>query len=172
MIQFQFNSKLDGNDENIAQSIKRLLGNKIPIIVCIGSDLVVGDSLGPLVGETLNKKLKGKAFVYGSLSYPITAKEAKTISLTIKKLHPYSQILVVDAAVGDDDDVGYIKITDKGIKPGLGVNKDLPLIGGVSVIGIVATKGSIISDLNGKTRLKTVAKMCEDISSGIIKAII
>ena len=171
MIQFQFNSLNGDNSENIAKSVKRLCGDTIPVIVCIGSDLVVGDSLGPLVGSELINKLFGKAYVYGTLDHPITAKEASVISKEITVLHPHSKILVIDAAVGGDSDVGYIKITNCGIKPGLGVNKDLPVIGNVSIIGVVAVKDSVITDLHGKTRLKTVCKMTEDITRGLVKAI-
>ena len=45
MIQFQFNSLNGDNAENIAKSVKRLCGDSIPVIVCIGSDLVVGDAV-------------------------------------------------------------------------------------------------------------------------------
>ena len=46
----------------------------VPIILCIGSDLVLGDSLGPLIGTLLLKR-NVEAYVYGTLGSPITAKE-------------------------------------------------------------------------------------------------
>ena len=171
MNQFKFNAINRDNSSEIASVLSKLCKTSIPIIICVGSDLVVGDSLGPIVGEELNKKLSGKTYVYGTLKHPITAKEAAIISKEIKFLHPKSQILVVDAAVGDEEDIGLIKITDKGIKPGLGVNKNLPEIGSVSIIGIVAAKSDYHIDLEGKTRLNLVYEMKRNIVEGITRAI-
>lgn len=62
-----------------------------PVIVCIGSDLSVGDSLGPVTGTKLREKLKGQnVYVYGTLAKPITAHEVKYTNQFIKNTHPYS----------------------------------------------------------------------------------
>lgn len=43
------------------------------ILLCIGTDLVIGDCLGPIVGEILiNRNVN--AYVYGTLTRPVTAK--------------------------------------------------------------------------------------------------
>ena len=68
-----------------------------PIIVCIGSDLVLGDSLGPLVGTFLRQKNVG-AYVYGTLNQPITAKEVEYATKYLKILHPDSMVIAIDAA--------------------------------------------------------------------------
>ena len=53
-----------------------------------------------------------------------------------------------------------------GIKPGLGVNKNLPKTGDISVLGVLGEKRS-----NGKalthSRLSTVYKMAENIARGL-----
>ena len=138
-----------------------------PVIVCIGSDLAIGDSLGPLLGTILEEKLKGKAYVYGTLNFPITAKEALIISKNIKQLHPLSKILAIDASVGDKSEVGFIKVSDTGIKPGLGVNKSLPIMGDSSIIGIVTEKQDVLNNLFSATRLNLIYKMSIAISKGI-----
>ena len=49
-----------------------------PVVVCVGSDLAIGDSLGPITGSMLKHKTQGlNTYVYGTLSAPITAKEIK-----------------------------------------------------------------------------------------------
>ncbi len=170
MNQFVFNSIKRNNSNEISKTIKYLYKDERPVILCVGSDLVVGDSLGPYVGSELNKILRGKAFVYGTLKSPITAKEIDVIKENLKVLHPHSKIMVIDAAVGNHDEIGYVKITDCGIKPGLGVNKDLPLIGDVSIIAIVCDK--IDKNNNFSTRFSLVYTMANDIIEGISKAII
>lgn len=142
--------------------------NKKPIFVCIGSDLVLGDSLGPLVGTFL--KNKGvKSYVYGTLNFPITAKEIEYARTYLKQMHPSSVVVAIDAAIGNADDVGLIRVFNKGLKPGLGVDKNLGTVGDSSIIGIVAGKSLQNYNLFNMTRLNLVYKMAEQISSGIEK---
>ncbi len=153
--------------QGIFQSINELVDpNKPPVFLCIGSDLILGDSLGPLIG-TLLKSKKLPAFVYGSLSFPVTAKEIKTARTHLKEAHPNSTVIAIDAAVGDESDVGLIRIINQGIKPGLGVNKDLGKIGDVSIIGVVAEKSINNTQLFNLTRLNLVYTMAQHIANGI-----
>ena len=169
MNKFSFNV----NNVNCAVAIKNSLDVVYktfkPVIVCIGSDLAVGDSLGPLVGSMLCNSLKGKAYVYGTLESPVTAKETVTIFKTIKLLHPNSKILAIDAGLGNKSDVGLVKVSNNGIKPGLGVSKTLPTIGDASIIGIVAEKFEGVENIFTKTRLNLVYKLAGAISNGIEK---
>ncbi len=142
--------------------------NKLPIVICIGSDLVLGDSLGPLVG-TLLKKKSARPFIYGTLNFPVTAKEVDYARTYLKQMHPNCISIAVDAAVGEPDDVGLIRVVNSGLKPGLGVNKKFGEIGDVSIIGIVASKSLQNHNLFNATRLNLVYKMAEQISVGIEK---
>ncbi len=138
-----------------------------PVIVCVGSDLVLGDSLGPLVGTMLKQKGCG-AYIYGTLNAPITAKEVEYAKTYIKQTHPNSQLIAIDAAVGDADDVGIIKVLNRGLKPGLGVNKDLSMLGDVSVIGVVAGKSMENYNLFNLTRLNLIYKMSQIIADAVV----
>lgn len=164
--QYVYNYQNSGSANGICESLSRLYKTPYPVIVCVGSDLVVGDSLGPYIGTELSKKLNN-VYVYGTLLSPITAKETGVIFNNIKRIHPKSQILVIDAAVGDKNDIGLIKVTDKGIKPGLGVNKDLDLLGDVSIIGIVAEKQTPPNNLFYQTRFSLVYGISQRIIKGI-----
>ncbi len=141
---------------------------KPPVIVCIGSDLSVGDSLGPVTGTILKEKLKGQnVYVYGTLSKPITAHEVKYTNQFIKSTHPDNLVIAIDAAVGTAGDIGLIKIAKCGIKPGSGANKRLAKVGDVSVMGIVAEKSLFNYSLFSATRLNIVYKMAEIIADGV-----
>ena len=169
MVKFVYNVENPLCDKGIKDSLLRVYNSNKPVIICIGSDLAIGDSLGPLLGTLLQEKLQGKVYIYGTLSMPITAKEVNVTSKIVKLLHPSSKILVVDAGVGDKNDIGLIKIGDYGIKPGLGVNKNLPTIGDASIIGIVAEKQNAMTNIFSFTRLRLIYKMSKVISSGIEK---
>lgn len=139
-----------------------------PVILCIGTDLAIGDSLGPVCGTMLESKNYSKNFfIYGTLKKPITAKEAKYLNEFLKETHPTSKIIAIDAAVGLSGDIGLIKISNKGLKPGLGVNKKLQTIGDVSIMGIVAEKSVFNYSLLNSTRLNLVYKMADIISSSL-----
>lgn len=153
----------------ICDALNRIYNAKSePVIVCVGSDLVLGDSLGPLVG-TMIKSKNSELFVYGTLNSPVTAKEVSKASDYLKKMHNDLIVISIDAAVGEKEDVGTIKVLNRGIMPGLGVNKQLPLLGDISIIGIVAEKTDKNYNLFNLTRLGFVYKMAQTISAGLLQ---
>lgn len=142
--------------------------NKIPVIVCIGSDLAIGDSLGPIVGSMLKFKTQGLGvFIYGTLSAPITAKEIRYMRTFLQETHKDSPIIAVDAAVGDAGDIGLIKLNDAPLMPGAGANKQLGSLGNISIMGIVAEKSIGNYGLLNTTRLNLVYSMAEIVSDGL-----
>lgn len=137
-----------------------------PVFLCIGSDMAIGDSLGPLVG-TLLKTKKVKAYIYGTLKKPVTAKEIRFTNSYLSILHPNSKVIAIDAAIGNTDDVGLIKVYKQGIKPGLGAQKDLQKVGDISILGIVAVKSFMNYTLLNSTRLNMIYQMAEIIADSI-----
>jgi putative sporulation protein YyaC len=139
-----------------------------PVIVCIGSDLAIGDSLGPIVGSMLKFKTQGLGlFIYGTLAAPITAKEIRYTRTFLRETHKDSPIIAVDAAVGDAGDIGLIKLNDSPLMPGAGANKQLGSIGDISIMGIVAEKSIGNYGLLNTTRLNLVYSMAEIVSNGL-----
>lgn len=162
-----YNSMAPGG---VCLSLKKILPeiSCAPVILCIGSDLSVGDSLGPVVGTKLKETLSGlNCFVYGTLSKPITAHEVKYMNDFLRLTHPGSPIIAIDAAVGLAGDIGLIKLARRGIKPGSGANKKLSKVGDVSIMGIVAERSLFNYSLFSATRLNIVYRMAEIISEGV-----
>lgn len=142
--------------------------DKPPVIVCVGSDLVIGDCLGPITGSMLKYKTQGlNVFLYGTLASPVTAKEIGYMRAFLKETHKGSQVIAIDAAVGQEGDVGLIKITDSPLLPGAGANKKLGSIGDLSILGIVAEKSISNYSLLNTTRLNLVYTMAEIISESL-----
>ena len=162
------NKKIQGAGMRSPQNTAALPPEKLPVVVCIGSDLAIGDSLGPIVGSMLKFKTQGLAtFLYGTLSAPITAKEIKYVRTFLKETHRGSPVIAVDAAVGDAGDIGLIKINDTPLLPGAGANKQLGAIGDITIMGIVAEKSVANYGLLNTTRLNLVYSMAEIISDGL-----
>jgi putative sporulation protein YyaC len=147
-------------------ALTHIFNGKVPIIVCIGTDAVAGDSLGPIVGSMLKEKILGKTFIFGSLDSTVTAKDVTAVSRFLNSVYVDYPILAIDAALGKKEEIGNVKLSDQPVKPGLGVNKDLSLLGTASLIGVVEQKlGG--QNLLSSVRVSLVYKMAEIISSAV-----
>ena len=139
-----------------------------PVILCIGSDLSVGDSLGPVTGTKLKQSLAGlNCYIYGTLSKPITAHEVKYMNDFLSRTHPGSPVIAIDAAVGNAGDIGLIKVAKRGLRPGSGANKRLNKVGDVSIMGIIAEQSVFNYSLFSATRLNVIYRMSEIIAEGV-----
>ena len=167
-MEFAFHFQNTMAETGICLALDRCLGalEAPPVVLCIGSDLAVGDSLGPIAGTMLRANgLYG--YVYGTLRNPVTAKEVKYLAEFLRKTHPKSKIVAVDAAVGEESELGLIKVTPTGLRPGAGANKRLPKVGDASIMGIVAKKTPLAAPLLHLTRLNVVYAMAQIISDAL-----
>lgn len=140
---------------------------KSDVIMCVGTDGVIGDSLAPMVGSLL-KSAVPNMYIYGTLDKPITALTVVSFYNKIKTMHTKSKILVIDAAVGCCEDVGVIRVIDGAICPGLGVKKNLGLIGDIGIIGIVTKKSKLFIENLCSARVGLVYSMASLISRSIL----
>ncbi|MCD7779033.1 MAG: spore protease YyaC [Clostridiales bacterium] len=165
---------IDSKDRNAAVKVKNTL--KVMIrekiseyshiaVLCIGTDRVTGDSLGPFVGNKLKNSFI--CSVYGTIRNPVHAKNLSAVLKTISE-NGNPLIIAVDAALGQR--IGSIAVADEGIKPGTALNKNLPLSGSIGITGIVNSDGGGMRALQN-TRLSSVLDMSEIIADGIIGAV-
>lgn len=153
-----------------AMAIERFLGKAAsPVILCVGSDLAIGDSLGPLTGTLLRRSRSPlPCYLYGTLRSPVTAKETGYLNEFLSRTHPDSKVIAIDAAVGEENELGLIRITDSPLRPGSGANKRLSPIGDISVLGIVGRKSGFSYSSLKLTRLNIVYSMAEMISRAVL----
>lgn len=139
------------------------------VILCIGTDRSTGDSLGPLVGYKLNSYVfkYNNVHLIGTLDEPVHAKNLVETLQKIECSHPNAFILAIDASLGDFNNIGQIIIKNGPLKPGLGVNKNLPAVGDISITGIVNVGGLMEYMVLQNTRLSLVMNMAETIAKGI-----
>lgn len=138
-------------------------------ILCIGSDRITGDSLGPLIGHQLSKYHWKNIHVYGTLDYPVHALNLEETLSTIKKRHPTALIIAVDASLGSKKHIGFITVGTGPIYPGAGVHKTLPPVGDIFITGIMNLSGNFEHILLQTTRLSLVVQMADTIASGIAR---
>lgn len=143
------------------------------IFLCIGTDRSTGDSLGPLIGETLSLAISNeKIKVLGTLERPIHAKNLEDTIISIYSEIEKPLIVAIDACLGKSENIGKITLSNKPIKPGAGANKKLPSVGDISITGIVNDSSFLDINILQNTRLNIVMNMSNAISIGIIYAIL
>lgn len=157
----------------ISSKLKSIVKENRPIIfLCIGTDRSTGDSLGPLVGEKLKFLIRDKVFLYGCLEYPVHAKNLCEVLKEINSSYINPYIIAIDACLGSLQNVGKVIIEEKALSPGAAMNKDLPLVGNLSITGVVNISGALEFMVLQNTRLYTVMLLAEVISKGIYHSIL
>lgn len=140
------------------------------VFLCIGSDRITGDSLGPLVGGELFRRRPSGFYVYGTPEHPVHALNLVEHLADLSLWHPSSLVIAVDASLGCPRHQQHISVGRGSIRPGAGAGKTLPDVGDIFITGIVSSfeKNSHRElqavDFSGILRLAAV------ISQGILAA--
>ena len=170
---FYINERSQTASEELAQVLKYCIlqaGRDFceVVFLCIGSDRITGDSLGPLIGHRLSAYRALGFYVYGTLDDPVHALNLTDRLRMIRHRHPNGLIVAIDASLGSRRHQGYITVGCGPIRPGAGAGKNLPEVGDVFITGIVNVSGSFEQLLLQTTRLSTVFHMAEAITQGIL----
>lgn len=140
------------------------------VILCIGTDRSTGDALGPLVGSKLERHLPGHIAVYGTLDQPVHAVNLVDTIGRISRTHRDPYILALDACLGQFQHIGTITLDEGPVKPGAGVQKNLPAVGSLHMTGIVNVGGFMEYFVLQNTRLSVVMKMADVMAEAILHA--
>lgn len=138
-----------------------------PVLLCIGSDRVTGDSLGPIIGSRLSSLLPEYFSIYGTLERPVHALNLSDTLHSIYKNHPDRLLIAVDASLGTQKHQGYVTVAHGSLSPGAGVNKTLESAGDISITGIVNINNRFSHLMLQTTRISIVMMLAECISKGI-----
>ena len=144
------------------------------LFVCIGNGKIIGDSLGPLIGTVLekNKRLiqnNGKSDVIGTFENPILYYNVEEFIKNIDS-QDYSEIVIIDSALGSKENIGKVMITPAEILIGVGVNRGRMVKGDIILKGVVGINYNNIS--RNLIELESVeAKQVEKIASKMLDII-
>ena len=157
------------------RQVKIETGKTSVLFLCIGSDRSTGDSLGPLTGYLLKneKFFSGNTdmVVIGTLTLPVHAVNLEPVLQVIEQDFSEYVIVAIDASIGSRDSVGCITLSEGGLKPGCGVNKNLRRVGDIAITGIVSWGSRLEPVLLQNIRLGMVMNMADCIYQGIMKAV-
>ena len=140
------------------------------IFICIGTNKVIGDSLGPQVGEILKENLSNN-IVIGNMNKTICR---KTDLIAYDSIIRNKFVIAIDSAFSFPGLIGEIFITESPIFMGMAFDNNQGSIGNIAIKGVV----SELTD-NKEQKIKRLKKvdncfiknLSQFIGNGIIKAI-
>jgi putative sporulation protein YyaC len=103
-------------------------------LVCLGTTRIVGDSVGPLIGTSINPKKKLN--IIGTVSKPIYR---KNYHKRIQDKRNDALCIAIDACISDEYKIGTIIIEEVPLKPGAGVVDTPTEVGDISIKCIVGS---------------------------------
>jgi putative sporulation protein YyaC len=164
--------KIAHTDTGVVETLSRYLSDiyatlspeRQIVIVCVGTDRSTGDSLGPIVGTNLKKYPVSGYHLYGTLEQPVHAMNLPDTVSDIEARFHHPFIIAIDACLGQLSSVGCIQAASGPLKPGAGVNKELPSVGDMHVTGIVNVGGFMEYFVLQNTRLNLVMNMADVIA--------
>jgi putative sporulation protein YyaC len=135
------------------------------IVLCIGSNRINGDSLGPFVGTLLANLYSKHMTVIGNLKQPVDAMNIKEMIKQIRTT-PSTYTIAIDSVVGVSDYIHTIVIRTGSLAPGSALGKKLPAVGDMSIMGVMMEDDKDAAALP-YTNLHVVYQMAKAIALGI-----
>ena len=144
------------------------------IFICVGSNKITGDSLGPIVGAKLKQKLGTNIAIIGTTETPVNYENIKEINDNIKIKYLNPCVICVDSAMGKNADIGKIIVNWGGITLGKAVNNGIYLESHINIKGVVGKdEEEILTNFRELTLVnkKVIEKMSNEVTEGINKVI-
>lgn len=140
-------------------------GQKL-IILCIGTDYIVGDCLGPLIGYKLKLK-HNQLTIYGDLNNTIQSINLVETMAIIKRKYSNPFIIAIDSVLCfDHSQIGTVSLSDSGILPGIAFDKSIPYVGNISITGTTNSKIPF-EEFIRTTRMSLVMQLADFIEEGL-----
>lgn len=118
------------------------------MILCFGTDKNISDSYGPRVGSKLIEE--NSIFnerVFGIMGETLNATNIHLFINKYKNEIKRSLVISVDAIISlSFFYIGSLFTYNEGIKPGAGLGKEFPLIGDISICGVISNEHNFIPD--------------------------
>lgn len=171
---FSLTSSVHYQEDQASKKIDKLLSplllhkkGQAIVLVCIGTDRSIGDSLGPIIGSKLIEKNISSFHIFGTLDEPVHALNLSDTLVHINKTFCNPFIIGIDASLGNERNIGSITLAKGPIYPGAALNKNLPPVGNIHITGTVNVGGYMDFIVLQNTRLSIVMNMAEIIADSI-----
>ena len=154
-------------------SIKHSFSNIV--FICIGSNKIVGDSIGPIVGNKLLKKNKLKNInVIGTTTEPVNYQNIDRLSQYIEERNKDSCIISIDSAMGGIKQIGQIYVNWGNLEIGKAINKKGICKSHINIkVAVARNKNNTFDNLYELSKVKTeyIEELSENISECILNVV-
>ncbi|MCM3584304.1 spore protease YyaC [Mesobacillus maritimus] len=139
-------------------------------VMAIGSNSIIGDSIGPFVGTLLTGQYPKHLTVIGTLASPL---DATTLETRIEEVHfpNNSFVIAVDSAIGPPSYVQSIVITKQPLQPGKALHHELPTVGHCGILAVMLENQKNIASKLIYSDLNVAYSMARTIALGISLAV-
>lgn len=146
------------------------------IFLCIGTDRLIGDAFGPIVGTRLTKLLNRaeRLNVIGNLNNTVSICNINATLQNIRNTYTNPFVVAIDAALSTTAQIGGIKVAEGGVCLGSSLYRQGITVGDMSIRGIVGKNCrnanqnmSVLQNIP----LSRVVNMAEVVATGIANSI-
>ena len=136
------------------------------VVLCIGTNSIIGDSVGPIVGTFLKPLENDNLKIYGDMQNTLNFGNARSIINDIYRNYEKPYIITVDAALSSSKVVGDIVLSKGYIKIGKALEKSICFYSNINIKCVVENVGDIVAI--GKLRLY-IANASDNSSIGYVE---
>ena len=141
------------------------------VILCVGTNKIIGDLFGPIVGKKLIQSIKRKdIIIYGNTKNTVNFSNAKSILEKVFFEYRKPFIITIDAALGNENMIEKVFVTSGKIKIGDSLGRYICYNSQINIKGVVGKDNK-----NAKENLKTVKrvnpKIIENLSNTVVYGI-
>ncbi len=142
--------------------------------VCLGTNRIIGDAFGPVVGSVLKKHLQidSSVQVLGDLKECITYENVNRIIDLLAVNYKANLIIVLDSALSCKKNIGKVFVQNRGLKYAESLKKRNSRIGNISIKAVVGENAdNAIDNFNNlkNVSIAEIERMCNIVSNGIIE---
>lgn len=145
------------------------------LILCIGTERLIGDSLGPRIGTNIKQVENENIKIYGTAKNNMDFLNSKNVIEQIYKIYNNPYIITIDAALGKKSSIGEIYLSDGCMKIGTALGKSICFYSNINIKCIVGEYSDCSKWQNYKI-LSNVSKqdidnLVEIVSLGIVQCL-
>jgi len=143
------------------------------VILCIGSNKIIGDCVGPMVGQNLNELLKQenkKIIIYGNMKETINFKNAQKIITDIFQMYEKPFMITIDSALGTENMIKKIVVNEGWIQIGKSLGRSISYHSHINIKGVVGENKKNPKD-NIETLKKVKLEIVNELSNTVTKGI-
>lgn len=141
------------------------------IFVCIGTNKIIEDSFGPMVGNILTKNFNNNKNikVFGTMNYPVHFKNAPIFAEYLKQ--EKSQLILIDSALGEAKNIGNTYINFGGLEIGKALKKSFYFPAHLNITTVVDSINDDKLKIDKIEKYNQIQMLAQKLASQIIQTV-